>query len=90
MAAKYHRHAITEAPDVVRAFTRLQAEMGGGRPDLRDLLILGAETKADELRGAKPAQEHALQSLADMIRDGVVPVDLAAADEVRAHGWVHT
>jgi hypothetical protein len=90
MATKYHRHAITETPDVTRALTRLQAEMGGERPDLRELLILGADTKADELRAARPSQEHGLQSLADMIRDGVVPVSLAAANEVRAHGWVHT
>lgn len=90
MATKYHRHAITETPDVTRALTRLRAEMGGERPDLRELLILGAETKADKLQAARPAQENALQSLADMIRDGAVPVDLAAANEVRAHGWIHS
>ena len=66
----------------------MRRELGTDRVELGELVVLGAEAKVASLRAARESDDALIRSLADRIRSGDVLVDLAAADEVRATGWV--
>lgn len=88
MPTKYRRRAITETPPVRAALARLQGELRDDRIDLGELVVLGADAKLTALRGDGAARAAGLKRLADRIRARDIPVDLEAAEEVRATGWV--
>ena len=74
---------ITETEPVGKALDELRAELGGERIDFAELVTIGARVKARELRQDGPIARHARRRLAVMIREGSLPVDVAAADEVK-------
>lgn len=55
--------------------------------ELGELVILGAREKAARLRAERVDVTKRRRELAERIRRGDVPVDRAAADEVRRSGW---
>ena len=66
----------------------LRDELGEGRPDLSELVILGANAKLAQLRAERTNQAERRRELADRVRRGDLPlVDVEAADEVRRSGW---
>jgi hypothetical protein len=85
---KHRRRAITETPPVKTALARLHAEFGGGRIDLGELVVLGADAKLTALRAEREDRAAGLRRLADRIRSRDLRMDLEAAEEVRATGWV--
>ena len=87
---KHRRHAITETPDVQRALDELRGELGRNRIELGELVILGANQKLAELRAQRDDTAARRKALADRIRRRELPVDVAAADEVRRSGWTRS
>jgi hypothetical protein len=85
---KHRRRAITETPPVRAALQRLQGELGRERIDLGELVMLGADAKLTALRNDQEGGAAARRRLADRIRSRSLGVDVEAADEVRATGWV--
>jgi hypothetical protein len=55
--------------------------------ELGELVILGANEKLAQLRAERAGLAERRRELADRIRRGDVPVDRAAAEEVRRAGW---
>jgi hypothetical protein len=84
---RLRRHAITETPPVQAALDELRDELGEQRVDMAELVILGAREKLARLRTADARRSVLRHSLASRIRSGNLPVDEAAADEVRRTGW---
>lgn len=89
------RHTITETPPVHKALDELRAEMRGNsiglredRIDFAELVILGAQAKAERLRRESAAAREAREWLAREIREGTMPVDLKAAEEVKHLGLI--
>ncbi len=71
------------------ALDELRRELGTDRVELGELVVLGAEAKVASLRAARDHNAALLRDLADRIRERRdLGVDRAAADEVRAKGWV--
>jgi hypothetical protein len=87
MPTRHRRHAITETPPVQAALDALREEMGDARIDFGELVTLGARQKAAQLRASRDDAEARRRALAERIRRRDVPVDPAAADEVRRAGW---
>lgn len=86
MPTKLPRHTITETPPVREALHELRAELDEERVDFTELVVIGARAKARQLREGGPAAQQARERLAAMVRAGSVPVDLAAADDVKRLG----
>jgi hypothetical protein len=84
---KRPRHAITETPAVQAALDELRDELGNERVQLGELVILGAQAKLSQLQSRRADRSAAWRRLAERVRAGDVPVDRAAADEVRRTGW---
>ena len=84
---KHPRHAITETPPVRAALDELRDELGDGRIEFSELLILGAREKLARLRPQREDVADRRARLADRIRRRDLPVDPAAAGEVRRSGW---
>jgi hypothetical protein len=84
---KHRRHAITETPPVKAALDELRQELGGGRIDFGELVTLGADQKVAQLRAARDDTTARRGALAERVRRRDIPVDRAAADEVRRAGW---
>ena len=88
---KHPRHAITETPPVRAALDELRDELGDGRKiEFSELLILGAQEKLARVRAEREDVADRRARLADRIRRRDLPVDPAAADEVRRSGWVRS
>jgi hypothetical protein len=90
MPTKRRRHAITETPAVEAALDELRGELGADRVELGELVILGAQEKVAQLRGARDDTAARRRELAERIRRRDIPVDRGAADEVRRTGWART
>jgi hypothetical protein len=88
MPTRRRRHAITETPQVEAALAELREHIGDSSLNLGELVILGARAKLLELRQTDARTRVLRKALADRVRAGAVPVDPAAADEVRRSGWV--
>jgi hypothetical protein len=84
---QHRRHAITETPPVKAALDELRGELGDGRIEFGELVILGAQQKVAQLRAERDDTASKRRQLASRIRRRDVPVDRAAADEVRRAGW---
>jgi hypothetical protein len=84
---KHPRHAITETPPVRAALDQLRDELAGERIEFSELLILGAQEKLARLRAEREGIAEKRARLADRIRSRDLPLDPAAADEVRRSGW---
>jgi hypothetical protein len=90
------RHTITETPPVHEALDQLRAQMRESNPwpreeriDFAELVILGAQEKAQRLRSESEAAREARRHLAEMIRTGSGPEpDIAAAEEVKHLGLI--
>lgn len=87
MPTQHRRHAITETPPVKAALDELRGELGEGRIEFGELVILGAYQKVAQLRAERDDAVSKRQRLAARIRHREVLVDRAAADEVRRAGW---
>ena len=87
MPTKHRRRAITETPSVRAALEKLQGELGGGRIELGELVILGADAKLAILQAERQVGSKLRRRLAERIRSKDLPVSIEAADEVRASGW---
>ena len=87
MPTQHRRHAITETPPVKAALDELRGELGDERIEFGELVILGAQQKVAQLRGERHDTASKRRQLASRIRRREVPVDRAAADEVRRAGW---
>ncbi|HEY6886805.1 MAG TPA: hypothetical protein VI300_03465 [Solirubrobacter sp.] len=87
---KHPRHAITETPPVRAALDELRDELGDSRIEFSELLILGAQEKLARLRAEREGVAVRRARLADRIRGRDLPLDPAAADEVRRHGWARS
>jgi hypothetical protein len=84
---RHRRHAITETPPVKAALDELREELGDARIEFGELVILGARQKTAQLRAQRDDTASRRRQLAARIRRREVPVDRAAADEVRRSGW---
>jgi transposase len=84
---RHPRHAITETPPVRAALDELRRELGVERIELAELVILGAQQKVAQLRAGREETVVLRRRLADRIRARDLPVDVAAADQVRREGW---
>lgn len=90
MPTRRRRHAITETPQVQAVLDELRAELGDRRLDLREIVVLGAREKLARLRVERARRGTLRRLLAARVREGEVPVDVAAMDEVRRAGWART
>jgi len=84
---KRRRHAITETRSVQAALDELRGELGDGRIELGELVILGAQEKVAQLRAERDDTAGRRRELAERIRRRDIPADRRAADEVRRAGW---
>jgi hypothetical protein len=88
MPTRRRRHAITETPPVQAALDELREELGDtARIEFGELVILGAHEKVARLRATRGDTTSRRRQLAERIRRRDLPVDRAAADEVRRAGW---
>ncbi|MEX2196441.1 MAG: hypothetical protein WD844_14245 [Thermoleophilaceae bacterium] len=87
MPTSRRRHAITETPPVQAALDELREEMGADRLELSELVVLGAREKLSRIRTERMQVTGLRRRLADRVRAGEVPGDVAAADRVRRSGW---
>lgn len=70
------------------ALDELRELLGTDRLPLGEILILGAQKRASELREEQSDKARRLHRLADRIRNHEpFDVDLEAAEEVRRTGW---
>jgi hypothetical protein len=81
------RHAITETPPVQSALDELRAYLNTDKVELGELVILGARAKLQQLRASSGEVSARRDRLVQRILDRDIPVDAAAADEVRRSGW---
>jgi hypothetical protein len=84
---KRRRHAITETPPVQAALDDLRRAIGEERLDIAELVVLGAREKLARLRRGELQAVRLRRRLAERIRSRTLPVDPAAATEVRRTGW---
>jgi hypothetical protein len=88
MPTQRRRHAITETPPVQEALDELRAELGDtARIEFGELVILGAHQKVAQLRAIRYDTTSRRRQLGERVRRRDLPVDRAAADEVRRAGW---
>jgi hypothetical protein len=83
MPTKRPRHMITETPPVEEALAELRAALGNDQIDFAELVIVGARTKARELRGDGVAGRRARSRLAESVRARSLPIEVEAADAVK-------
>lgn len=81
------RHTITEVGPVEDALRRVREATGGA--NLRELIVLGADAKLEVETERRQALERRTTLRERLIARTTRPaaVDLAAAEEVRRHGW---
>lgn len=89
MPTRHNRRSVTETPRVTAALDELR-RLSSERIDLGDLVVLGAEHRAAELRAADQALQDRRAGLLERIRTGDVGTDLDAAERVRREGWVRS
>jgi hypothetical protein len=90
MPTKRRRHAITETPPVQEALDELRAALGGERVEMGELVILGAQEKLARVRAEREDTSALRRRLAERVRRRDIPLDRAAADEVRRTGWARS
>jgi hypothetical protein len=86
---RHPRHSITETPPVREALDSLRRR--GERVRLDDLVIRGARDRLREIevgRGQEAEKAELRRELIEQLRTGE-GLDVAAAYEVREHGWTH-
>jgi hypothetical protein len=89
MPTKHRRHSVTETPRVREALEPLRRR--GVPIELGDLLVLGAEERLRRLDAEQTEEERKAElrrQLVERLRTGE-GLDVAAAYEVREHGWTH-
>lgn len=87
MPTARRRHAITETPPVEAALQELRRELGTDRVELGELVVLGAAAKLAAIRAQRDSDAALRRRLADRVRSRTLPVDVHAAERVRATGW---
>jgi hypothetical protein len=73
---------------VHEALDELRSELGSGRIDFGELVILGARAKARALREESAEAREARERLIHDVLYGTDPVDVEAADEVKYLGLI--
>ena len=86
MPTKHPRHAITETPRVKEALDALRAALNGERPDLAELVIVGAEAKLARLREDDQSRRALREDLVKRIRSRDLDLDPALADQAKRAG----
>lgn len=86
MPTKHKRHAITETPRVKQALDELRAELDGRRPNLAELVVVGAEAELTRLRTEDRRGRALREDLAKRIRTGELELDPALAIEAKRAG----
>jgi hypothetical protein len=89
MPTKLRRHSITETPRVRDALEPLRRR--GVPVELGDLVVRGAADRLREVEAEEPEEQRKArlrQRLVERLRTGK-GIDIAAAYEVREHGWTH-
>jgi hypothetical protein len=92
MPTRRRRHTITETPPVEQALRRLRALVPEVAVDMKELVILGARTKADEIENAVPDAAGVRASLIERFlarREDDERLDLAAGLALHGSGWAH-
>lgn len=87
MPTRRRRHTITEVGDVEEALQRVRAVEG--EPDIRELVVLGAEEalrRSEERESDEERRLRAESDAIDFLTNGP-GLDLDAAREVREHGF---
>jgi hypothetical protein len=79
---------VTETAPVKAALDELRAELGDDRLDFGELVVLGANAKAEALRRSRPDAIEARRWLAERVRRADLPVDPSAADAAKRHGLI--
>lgn len=69
------------------ALDELRRELGTDRVALGELIVLGAGAKLAAIREQERGDAVLLSRLAGRVRARTLPLDRAAADEVRTSGW---
>ena len=87
MPTRHRRHAVTETPPVKAALDELREQLGDARIEIGELVVLGAREKVAQLRADREDTASRRRALAERVRRRDLPVDRAAADEVRRAGW---
>ena len=83
------RHTITETPPVQEALDELRSKLGQDESiDFAELVTLGARAKARRLSADDGEARAARERLAEMIRSRSIPIDIAAAEEVKHLGLI--
>jgi hypothetical protein len=86
---RHPRHSITETPPVREALDSLRRR--GERVKLDDLVIRGARDRLREIdvgQREEAGKAELRRELIEQLRTGE-GLDVAAAYEVREHGWTH-
>jgi hypothetical protein len=89
MPTKHPRHMITETPRVREALEPLRRR--GVPVEYGDLVVRGAEDRLRELDAEEPKEQRDAElrrQLVEQLHTGE-GLDVAAAYEVREHGWTH-
>jgi hypothetical protein len=90
MPTRHRRHTITETPPVERALRRLRTLTPGHRIDLKELLVIGANAKADELERGDETQQRRKRDIDDFLAlraDAGIDAEVALA--LHDSGWTH-
>jgi hypothetical protein len=89
MPTKHPRHSITETPRLRDKLEPLRRR--GARVDFGELVELGAETRLAQLEARETEEQRKARlrrELVEQLRTSE-GLDVAAAYEVREHGWTH-
>lgn len=69
------------------ALDELREQLGDARIEFGELVILGAHQKVAQLQATRDDTAARRRALAERLRRRDIPIDRAAADEVRHVGW---
>jgi hypothetical protein len=73
---------------VQEALDALRSELGTDKLELSELVVLGAEAKLAAVRATRADTAERRARVAARVRSHRTGAELAAADEVRARGWI--
>jgi hypothetical protein len=92
MPTRRPRHTITETPPVEQALRPLRTLQPERRIDFKELVILGAQTKAGQIEpeGGDPDQRHRalVEKFLELRADD--QIDVAAGLALHDSGWART
>ncbi len=81
------RHTITETPPVAHALRRLRALTPDNQIDLKELIVIGANKKADDLERGAGTHEHDAELEGFLALRAGPGIDAEAALALHEQGW---